>query len=435
MKRILLITPSTGIFDHRLFPPLSLAAVASGIPDSYEVRILDENVAPVSFETDLAALSVNTYSARRAYEIAAEFRKRGVPVILGGNHPTIVPEEAARRADAVVIGDGETVWPEILRDFENRRLKATYGPNRYGFDRDLSPRRELLSGAYRFDSLETVRGCPFNCAFCSVTRFHGATFRLKPLRLIERELKELKTRTIFIVDDNLIGAGRRMEERTEELFALLRARGLRWMAQSSLHIAAGDRLLRAAKESGCLFLFLGFESLSPAVLRTLRKHHPARVSEYRDIVKKIHDHGIGVMGSFIIGMLGETADSLARLKEFILDSGIDIPNITHLTPYPGTAVYESLNAENRLFDKRFWMKDPFPLFNFQPERMTVSALRRCTLDLMDGILNPFRSAKRFFGTLKRTSSLRVASFCLAESLIAGRTLKKALLQDAKEPAV
>jgi len=428
VKRILLVNPLAAGFEQRLFPPLALAVLAGAVPDGYEVRIVDEHVRPVEFEADLAAISATSYSIRRAYRLCAEFRRRGIPVVLGGNHPTILPGEASRHADSVVVGDGETVLPRLLADFEHRRLKRIYAPERYAFDLPLLPRRDLLDSSYRFDSLETVRGCPLRCDFCSVTRFHGATYRYKPLRLIDAELAGVRKRTIFVVDDNIIGLGRRAERRAMELFDLLRSHRVRWMGQASINVADSDVLLRKAKDSGCLFLFVGFESLDPAVLQGLHKGLNVRRlrSGYAEVVRRIHDHGIGVMGSFIIGTDWDTPDSIGHLKEFLIEAGIDIPNITHLTPYPGTRVYESLRRQHRLPDPRFWLREPLPVFTHRPARMSIRELRALTLELVNALIGLRPAVRRFMRTLCAVRSLRISSFSLAQSLASARLLKRTI---------
>ncbi len=428
MRRVLLINPATPLFPMRLFPPLALAVQAGSIPEHYEVKIIDENISPLTYEGDLAAISANTYSIRRAYELAQVFRQKKIPVILGGNHPSILPEEAAGFADAVVIGDGETVWPEILKDLEGKRLQKYYQAAPYAFDRQLLPRRDLLSPGYRFASLETVRGCPYDCDFCSVTRYHGASYRFKPLELIEAELRQLRRKTLFLVDDNFIGAGKGAAERAEALFDLFRRYGIRWMGQASINIADNPALLRAARQSGCLFLFIGFESLNPAALQSLNKklNYRRGVSFYREVISRIHEQGISIMGSFIIGSDYDTRESIRELRQFIRESEIDIPNITHLTPYPGTRIYEALHKAGRLFQEQFWLQDPFPLFTFEPEQISLAALKEATLELLADEEGLLARAKGFINTLKHTRSLRSASYALAESTLNARLMRKRL---------
>ncbi len=433
MNTILLLSPATPGFDHGLFAPLSLPTLAGAIPDNWQVRIIDENNGQVDFDADIVAISAHTYAIRRAYELAREFRRRSIPVVLGGNHPTILTAEASCEADAVVAGEGETVWPGLLRDFLRKQLKPIYSPSRYSFDRDILPRRDLLSSRYRFASIETVRGCPFQCDFCSVARFHGARYRYKPLSLVDRELRMIRGKTLFLVDDNVIGVGREAQSRAAELFALLKDHGMRWMGQASVNIADNERLLRLAGESGCLFLFIGFESLDPEVLKDLNKGANLRrnASDYATAVRRMHDNGISVMGSFIVGTDRDTVSGLGELKRFIAQSQIDIPILHHLTPYPGTRLYERMVRDNRLIDERFWLQDPLPVFTFQPERISIDDLRRSTLDMIEGFTGVRQASWRFVQSLKNTRSLRIASFSTAATLISSRILQQRLLRSGE----
>ncbi len=411
-----------------LFPPLALAVQAGAIPETYEVSIIDENIAPISFDADLVGITANTYSIRRAYEISQAFRDRGIPVVLGGNHPSILPNEAAACADSVVIGDGEKVWPELLKDFEKGELKKFYRPERYYFDLKLLPRRNLFSKHYRFNSLETVRGCPFDCDFCSVTRFHGALCRSKALETVEQELEKLQGKALFLVDDNFIGPGSPAQHDAQEILALFRRYSIRWMGQASIDIADNPDLLRMARDSGCIFLFIGFESLNPEVLRSLNKrlNYQRGVSFYKEVIKRLHDYGISVMGSFIIGSDHDTRDTIRMLGDFILASRIDIPNITHLTPYPGTKVYERLQAEKRLFDERFWLQKTFPLFTFEPRQITIPELEEATSELVSSLSGVRAASRTFFTTLKHTKSIRTASYSVATSLLGAKIMKRQL---------
>ncbi|TFF93317.1 MAG: radical SAM protein, partial [Promethearchaeota archaeon] len=216
-KKILLINPSNPRYNKRLLPPLSLTTIAAYIPQKYDIEIVDNNLEKIKYDADLVAITVNTYTARIAYEISEKFLERNIPVILGGNHPTIVPNEAIKYCTAVVIGDGELVWKQILKDFESRRLKKWYKSKFFNFDHSKLPRRDLLQNRYFLESIETLRGCPFNCEFCSVTRFHGGKFRYKPIDLIKKEIESLDRKNLFIVDDNLIGAGVNSLKRIIEL--------------------------------------------------------------------------------------------------------------------------------------------------------------------------------------------------------------------------
>ena len=235
------------------FPYLALTTLASLVPDSCEVKIIDENVDPVDFDfpADLVAVSLMTPLAPRGYAIADRFRKKGIPVVIGGVHATMAPEEAARHADAVVVGEGELLWPEVIGDFRAGSLKKRYVRDRFAPLTSLPlPRRELLKrGSYLFqNTLQTTRGCPNDCDFCSVFSFYGRTYRFRPVGEVIQEIKTLKGNLIFFVDDNIIG------NRTyaRELFENLKPLKRRWVSQATLNLTRDRRLLTLARESGCL---------------------------------------------------------------------------------------------------------------------------------------------------------------------------------------
>ncbi|MEM2109072.1 MAG: radical SAM protein [Candidatus Odinarchaeota archaeon] len=428
VKKIVLVNPSTPEYAMKLFPPLSLASLAAFIPDDYEVKIIDNNFQRLDYDADLAAITANTYSIRRAYLIANQFRERGIPVVLGGNHPSILPEESMRYADSVVVGDGELVWQNLLQDLEEGKLRKVYKSGLFDFSKFKIPRRDLIKNEYKFESFETVRGCPLDCYFCSVTRFHGRTYRYKPLNYLKKEVESLKKKNVFIVDDNIIGVGGKAVGRAVELFGLLKEYSLHWMGQASINIADDERILKLLAESGCMFLFIGFESIDPNILSSFNKklNLSKGVSNYKNIVKKIHDYGVGVMGSFIIGTDFDTKDSLNRLKDFIIESDIDIPNITHLTPYPGTKIYDKLVSENRLFNNQFWLEDPFPLFTFKPKNLTIQELYDISLEMTEQLNSMIPVIFRFLKSIIGKRSFRRSVFSMAESLITGRTFKNNL---------
>ncbi len=427
-SKILLINPPTPQYNMKLFPPLNLITIASHIPENYEVKLIDNNFEKLEYDADLVCISANTYSIRRAYNISNKYRKKGIPVIIGGNHPTILPEEAKSFSDSVVIGDGEPIWNELLKDYHNGNLKKYYKSRFFNFEEAKIPRRDLLRRSYSFDSLETVRGCPFDCDFCSVTRFHGRTYRFKPLKNIEKEVESLQKNRIFIVDDNIIGYGGKAEERTIDLFKLLIEYDLKWMGQASINLADNEKILSLASKSGCIFLFIGFESIQREALRYFNKKLNLKrgITSYRDIIQCLHDYGIGIMGSFIIGTDFDTKESLSQLKTYIKELEVDIPNFTHLTPYPGTKVYEKLLNEQRLINEKFWLKDPFPVFTFKPKNLTLEELYEHSMDLIKSFNKIIPASFRSFKSLIKRKSMRKSIYILAESLNIGKVLNKEL---------
>jgi radical SAM superfamily enzyme YgiQ (UPF0313 family) len=256
-----------------ILPPLGLAIVAALTPPDIEVSLTDENVSAIDFEkeTDLVGITALTITAQRAYEIADTFRARGVKVVLGGIHPSILPEEASQHADAVVIGEAEGIWPGLIEDFRSNKLQRVYRQNERPSMLNLPiPRRDLFAnGAYLVrNTIFTTRGCPYSCAFCTVTSFFGHTYRCRPVEEVIKEIETLnKKKLVVFLDDNIVGN----PKFAKELFRALIPHKIKWVGQASVTIARDDELLKLAAASGCIDLFVGFESLSPASLTAVGK--------------------------------------------------------------------------------------------------------------------------------------------------------------------
>jgi radical SAM superfamily enzyme YgiQ (UPF0313 family) len=283
------------------FPYLALTTLAALTSDEWDISIIDENVDTLDLSVlpDLVAVSIMTPLAKRGYEIADSYREQGVPVVLGGMHPTMMKDEAKTHADAVVLGEAEGVWPRVLSDFKGGSLKSFYQAETLcSLNRLRIPRRELLHRrAYFFvNTIQTTRGCPFDCEFCAVTSFYGRTYRVRPVEDVMSEIGQMEGGFLFFVDDNIVG----MPSYAKQLFRALIPLKVKWFSQASLSIVRDRELLELAQRSGCKGLFIGFESLSQESLKAMGK--PVnRVEEYVDAIKAIHDHGIGVQGSFIFG--------------------------------------------------------------------------------------------------------------------------------------
>jgi radical SAM superfamily enzyme YgiQ (UPF0313 family) len=375
VKKLLLIAPSQRTGTRALFPPLSLGVVAALTPENWAVEIVDEAVEPVDFErrADLVGMTVMTPLAPRAYEIAARFREKGIPVVLGGIHPTVLPTEAARHADAVVVGEAEGVWPRLLKDAEKRRLHGLYRsrtrPELSGLP---APRRDLYKpGAYvTTGTVQTSRGCPFSCDFCAVTRFYGRTYRWRPVADIVSEVATLGQKIVFFVDDNIFGA----PARARQLFQALIPLGITWVGQSSINIARNTELLRLAARSGCRGLFVGLESLVPDNLRQVGKNLLNRVEDYRESVSRLQDHGIGVEGAFIFGLDGDDPGVFARTVDFARRIRLAAAQFGILTPFPGTPLRKRLEKEKRILSSH-WNHYTISKVVFRPAKMSAEALQ------------------------------------------------------------
>ena len=376
--RLGLIAPATPGHSKRkkaLLPPLGLAMVAAVTPTDIEIRLIDENVTAIDFREhfDLVGITVLTITAPRAYEIADAYRTRGVEVVLGGIHPSVLPEEARQHADAIVIGEAEGVWPALIEDFRENKLKAVYHQSeRLALVGLPLPRRDLFAThRYQFrNTLSTTRGCPYSCAFCTVTSFFGHTYRNRPVDDVRREIESLgKSKFIVFLDDNIVGNPRF----AKELFRALIPYNINWVAQASVTVAKDEELLTLAADSGCLSLFIGFESISPASLAAVGKKINV-VDGYEDAIKRIHAHGIGIHGFFIFGFDEEDESVFERTVSFAQKMRLETAQFDYLTPYPGTAFGDSMDKAGRILSKD-WTRYGHEII-FEPKLMTRESMKR-----------------------------------------------------------
>jgi len=357
-------------------PPLNLAIVAALTPPDVDITLIDENVTAIDFgrRFDLVGITVVTHTALRAYEVADAFRARGAKVVLGGIHPTMLPEEASQHADAIVVGEAEGVWASLVEDFREGKLKRVYHSNSRPSLADLPlPRRDLFAKEKYFagNTISTTRGCPFSCSFCSVTSFFGKTYRSRPIEDVLKEIRVLDDgKPIFFVDDN-IGANPRY---AKEFFRSLVPYRIKWMSQTSITMAKDKELLRLAAASGCFALYIGFESLSPANLASVGKKCNI-VTEYEQAVKEIQSHGIAIAGSFILGLDGDDEDVFERTVHFAQKVGLEYAQFGILSPFPGTAVYKALDREERIIT-RDWSQYRLDNVVFEPKLMSRETLKR-----------------------------------------------------------
>ena len=391
------------------FPYLSLTLLGALTPDDVEVRIEDENVQEINFQDrpDVVAISIMTPLANRGYAIADRFRRMSIPVVMGGFHATWMAEEAGQHADAVVLGEAEGVWPRVLEDFKKGAPQRFYKAGDLADLKGLPiPRRDLLKrGGYFFiNTMQISRGCPFHCAFCSVTAFYGHTYRLRPLEEVRREVELLRqgNEFIFFVDDNIIGN----PVYAMDLFSLLKDFRVKWLSHASLNIAENDMLLKKAAESGCYGLFIGFESLSQ---KTLQSYHKTsnQVHRYRDLIRKIHDQGIGIEGSFILGSDDDDDSSFRQVLDFCEENKIDAAVFAILTPYPGTRIYEQYVQENRILSRDWDLYDMGHVV-FRPKRMTVEQLQEGH-DWTNRRFYSYRSMFKRFLPLRRSHQIFIPS--------------------------
>jgi len=391
------------------FPVLSLSALAAVTSAEHEITYWDDNIEDVTsgdIAEDLMAISVMTPLAPRAYELADFFRSKGKTVVLGGVHPTFCAEEALTHCDAVVIGEGEESWPKVLSDYEKGALKKTYKADHLidGEKIPCSARRIFSGKKYFFTNLmQTTRGCPFDCEFCSVTSFYGGSYRVRPLEHVRQELDviALPGSFIFIVDDNILG----LPTYSKQLFVLLQEYKYKWLSHSSISLAYKPELLKAAAKSGCYGLFVGFETLDEQNLALMGKKIN-QVNYYSEAITRFHDAGIGILGSFVVGYDHDGPDCFERIHEFCLNNKLDGGLFTILTPFPGTRVRARLEQENRLLTSDWNLYDMEHVV-FRPRQLTVDQLyegfKKLTLafhstpSLFKRLMLPPRRHFQFFG--------------------------------------
>ena len=380
-----------------LAPPLALPLLAGLTPPEIDVCLIDENVEKADFEADAdwVAISCMTASAPRAYEIADAFRRRGIPVVIGGIHPTVLPDEAAMHADAVVVGEAEPVWQMILDDLAANTLKPRYENfGRANMDGLPLPRRDLLRGDryLTLNNVQTARGCPNGCSFCSVTAISGSRYRFRPIPEVVEEVKSLRG-WIGFVDDNIVGYPRRAKELFEALIPLK----IKWVGQGDLSIAKDPELMKLAVKSGCQALFVGLESVTPENLTATSKR-PNIGLDMSEAIRKIHKAGIEIIGSFVLGLDGDDKDVFRRTAEFAKRHKLVAAQFSVLTPFPGTVSRCELEDEGRVTDSD-WSRYTMSNVSFKPKNMTAQ-------ELYDGQKATYRSFYSFQSIIMRSLTLR-----------------------------
>ena len=340
---------------YRVWKPLGLLILAGLTPPEWEIKIIDENLSVPDYEAlprpDLVGITAFTSQAPRAYELAGEFRDRGVPVVMGGVHATVCLEEATERVDSVVTGEAEDVWPQLLQDARRGRLRAVYAGGHVSME-DLPPaRNDLLTQGYAFGSIQTTRGCPLDCSFCSVSALNGKRYRHRPVEKVVEEFRTIRERLVLIVDDNLIGASARHVARAKDLFRAMIQAKLRkkWICQATINMADDDELLALAAKAGCKGVFVGFESATEAGLAEVgTKSNILRDRDFRASVRRLQRHGILVVGSFIMGLDADQRGIGRQIADAAERYGVDLVNVLFLTPLPGTRVWQQMKSQGRI---------------------------------------------------------------------------------------
>ena len=383
--KIALISPKGPLYRHRggiwkkslRYQPLTLTTLAALIPPelSVELELFDEGVAdvPLDLRADLVGLTVITGTAPRAYELADNFRRRGITVVLGGPHVTLIPEDSAPHADAVVIGYAEDSWPQLLRDFASGKLGHLY---RQSPDLDLAgrpfARRELLPGRHYLTNnvFEATRGCIHNCDFCVVPTAWGRKPLQKPVAEVVADIRRHGARKLIFVDLNLIAD----RDYARQLFIALTPLKVQWYGLATVLLAEDAELLDLIAQSGCKGLLMGLESIS---IQNLRQSHKGFNSpeKYFQVVHRLHEHGIALQGCFVFGLDHDEPDVFLKTAEFAVQARIDLPRFAIVTPFPNTALYKRLESEGRILTRNWEQYDGQHVV-FRPARMSIAELQQ-----------------------------------------------------------
>jgi len=412
-KHLVLVNPVNPIRKGFLmrnlstFPPLALAILASLTPDHWDISIIDENIKPFEFKkADLVGITSFTPSAPRAYEIAGIYRKIGIPVIMGGIHASMLPDEALGYVDCVVTGEAESIWGQVISDFENNCLKNRYQGVLLPMGGYPIPRHDLLSPEYSFSAVQTSRGCPMQCHFCSVSAFNGCKYRQRPINEILDELEVIPQKLLFFFDDNIIGYGKESQERAIELFKGIVKRKIKkhWVSQASINFADNPEVLKWAAKAGCKMIFLGLESETEDQLKEAGKQLNLKrgVDQYKQVIRKIHRYGISINAGFIFGMDQDSAASIRKRFDYMLKSSIDAFQTTILTPLPGTELFTKLANEGRLLFSNFpedWCRYDYSESVIMPKQMQPEELNSIMRENHIRLYNRKSVRKRFYRSL------------------------------------
>jgi radical SAM superfamily enzyme YgiQ (UPF0313 family) len=400
--KILLISPvvdpETRTNKGLMIPQLGLYILKGLTPPEHEVRIIEEELNNIDLdqECDLVAISCMTANSHRAYELCREFKKRGKTVVIGGVHPTILPDEALQHADSVVVGEAEGVWETLLNDFQNNNLKRRYCnplPDLKKYvPKDFSKitRKRL----FHVIPIITSRGCPYDCDFCCVTNLFGKQIRHVPVGNVVRDIKESGAKNFIFLDDNIIGH----TKYAKALFKAIKPLKIKWVGQASVSLLVNDKeLLQLAAESGCNSLFMGIESVSEQQLQTMPKAIN-KIEQLESALKKIKKMGILVHASMIFGFDNDTKEIFNESVRFLIKNKVSTASFNVLTPYPGTKVYEDLKNENRLITAD-WRYYDHNTVVFKPRNMTPYELQTGKINAREKFYSLLSVLNRALGNL------------------------------------
>ena len=439
MPLLLLINPSNkhkglGNLRSTAWPPLNLPYIAALTPSHYDIEVIDENIEPFTFKkADIVGITAYTSSVTRGYEIARMYREKGITTIMGGIHASMVPDEALNYCDAVVIGEAEGVWAKVLEDFEAGNLQQRYQGNWSDLKNLPIPRRDVLrTDYYKWGSIQTSRGCPMNCSFCSVTAFNGRRFRRRSLDAVIEELAQIPQKNVMLTDDNIIGHSEEDKSWAKTFFTRIREKGIKkyFFAQGSIQFGEDQDLIELAAKGGLKVLFIGIESINPESLKSYKKALNLKRllnDEYHEHITRIRKGGIAVLGAFLLGNDDDAISSFESTLEFIKLSHIDIVQITKPTPLPGTQFWEQLSSEGRILKTNFpqdWNDYRLTKMVYKPAKMSIE-------DVYEGFTYVKKTYFSRSETVKRTLSTLLTTKNIATTIMAykfNQSYRKAFME-------
>jgi radical SAM superfamily enzyme YgiQ (UPF0313 family) len=430
--KLLFIFPAIGRKDGEEYigtwkmEPLVIAALKALTPPDIETCFFDDRIEGIdySIDVDMVAISVETYTANRAYRIAAKFRQRNITVVMGGYHVTAVPDETAEHADCVVVGNAESVWDIVLADFKSGKLQKRYDGERGGIP--LLPDRSIygIKKYLPLSLIETGRGCPNHCEFCAITCFYRAKYIPRSIPDIVAEIKQSKNKFVFFIDDNLSADRGHLMSLCQAVTPLK----IKWTSQVSLAVAMDDELLNAMKKSGCQILLIGFESLDRKNLDQMNKSWNYKLGERDGLVRKMHKAGIGIYATFVFGFDADADETFEDTIRFAMKHKFFFAAFNHLLPFPDTPLYKRLQKSNRLLYEKWWLKEGYRYGDipYNPLKMHYDELKSRCADARRRFFSPVNIFKRGITSILRNPGLMINIIFFSQNKALGKEVDQKL---------